>query len=101
LAAIISDRNRPQKHVQRARIILHSDERLSVLEVAGRVGVSRPAVWRWQQRFAEEGIEGLLRDKSRPARHRSRPRPSPRFCRSPAPSRQARSRTGPGVRWPG
>ena len=23
-------------------------------------------VWRWQQRFAEEGIEGLLRDKTRP-----------------------------------
>src|SRR5215204_1524468 len=66
LAAIISDRNRPQKHVQRARIIVHSDERLSVLEVARRVGVSRPAVWRWQQRFAEEGIDGLLRDKTRP-----------------------------------
>ena len=66
LAAIISDRNRHQKHVQRARIIVHSDERLSVLEVAGRVGVSRPAVWRWQQRFAEEGIDGLLRDKTRP-----------------------------------
>jgi hypothetical protein len=23
-------------------------------------------VWRWQRRFAEEGIEGLLRDKTRP-----------------------------------
>ncbi len=66
LAAIISDRNRPQKHVQRARIILHSDERLPVQEVARRAGVSRPAVWRWQQRFAEEGVEGLLRDKTRP-----------------------------------
>ena len=65
LAAIIADRNRPQKHVQRARIILHSGERLSVLEVARRAGASRPAVWRWQQRFAEEGIEGLLRDKTR------------------------------------
>ena len=29
-------------------------------------GVSRPAVWRWQRRYAEEGIEGLLRDKTRP-----------------------------------
>jgi transposase len=66
LAAIVTDRNRPQKHVQRARIILHSGERLPVLEVAKRAGVSRPAVWRWQQRFAEEGIEGLLRDKTRP-----------------------------------
>ena len=66
LAAIIADRNRPLKHVQRARIILHSDERLSVLEVAKRAGVSRPAVWRWQQRYAEESVEGLLRDKTRP-----------------------------------
>jgi transposase len=66
LAAIIADRNRPLKHVQRARIILHSDEHLSVLEVAKRAGVSRPAVWRWQQRYAEEGVEGLLRDKTRP-----------------------------------
>ena len=66
LAAIIADRNRPLKHVQRARIILHSDECLSVLEVAKRAGVSRPAVWRWQQRYAEEGIKGLLRAKTRP-----------------------------------
>jgi transposase len=66
LAAIVADRNRPHKHVQRARIILHSDERLPVLEVARRAGVSRPAVWRWQQRYGEEGVEGLLRDKTRP-----------------------------------
>src|SRR4249920_804465 len=63
LAAIVGDRNRPQKHVQRARIVLLSAERLPVLAVAGQVGVSRPAVWRWQQRFAEEGVDGLLRDK--------------------------------------
>ena len=37
-----------------------------MLEIAKRVGISRPMVWRWQQRFAEEGIEGLLRDKTRP-----------------------------------
>jgi transcriptional regulator with XRE-family HTH domain len=35
------------------------------LEVAHRAGVSRPAVWRWQRRFAEEGVDGLLRDKTR------------------------------------
>ena len=28
--------------------------------------MSRPAVWRLQQRFAEEGVAGLLRDKTRP-----------------------------------
>ena len=66
LAAIASDRARPLKHVQRAHIILHSAERRSVLEVAGLAGVSRPAVWRWQARYAEQGVDALLRDKTRP-----------------------------------
>ena len=65
LAAVIGDRNRLQKHVQRARIILLSADRLAVLAVARRTGASRPSVWRWQQRFAEEGVDGLLRDKTR------------------------------------
>src|ERR671910_2940014 len=62
LEAIVGDRNRAQKHVARARIILHSADRLNVAEVARRVGVARPAVWRWQRRFAEAGGDGLLRD---------------------------------------
>jgi hypothetical protein len=33
--------------------------------VVQTIGVSRPTVWRWQQRFAESGVEGLLRDKIR------------------------------------
>lgn len=65
LAALVTDRNRPQKHAARARIILASAERLPVLEVARRSGATRPAVWRWQQRFAEAGVTGLLRDKTR------------------------------------
>lgn len=50
LVAIASGRSRPLKHVQRARIVLLSAERLSVQDVARRVGVSRPAMWRLQQR---------------------------------------------------
>jgi transposase len=65
LAAVLADRNRPQKHVARARIILASAERLDVAEVARRAQISRPAVWRWQQRFAEAGVDGLLRDRTR------------------------------------
>ena len=65
MAAVLADRNRPQKHVARVRIILHSAERLEVAEVARRAGISRPAVWRWQRRFAEAGVDGLLRDKTR------------------------------------
>ncbi len=40
------------KHIQRARIILLSADRLPVLS-RPPAGVSRPAFWRWQQRFAE------------------------------------------------
>jgi transposase len=65
LEALVADRNRPHKHGLRARIILHSAARLSVAEVARRAGVGRPAVWRWQRRFALAGVEGLLRDASR------------------------------------
>src|ERR671926_6415 len=65
LAAIVDDRNRPQKHAVRARIVLLSADRLDVAMVARRAGSSRPAVWRWQRRFAEAGVDGLLRDKTR------------------------------------
>jgi transposase len=65
LEAIVADRNRAQKHVARARIILASAERLPVAAVARRAAVGRPAVWRWQRRFAEAGVDGLLRDATR------------------------------------
>jgi hypothetical protein len=52
LVAIVADRSRPRKHVERARIVLASAERHSAQQVAQRIGVSRPTVWRWEQRFA-------------------------------------------------
>ena len=66
LEAIVKDRNQRQKHMQRARIVLLSADRLPVAAVARQAGVSRPAVWRWQRRFAEQGVGGLLRDKRPP-----------------------------------
>jgi transposase len=65
LEVIVADRNRPQKHVARARLVLLSADRLDVATVARQAGISRPAVWRWQQRYAEMGVDGLLRDKTR------------------------------------
>ena len=56
LQAIVSDRNQPQKYVERARIVLASAGRQPAQRVAARVGVSRPTVWRWQQRYAEAGV---------------------------------------------
>jgi transposase len=66
LAAIAVDRNRFQKHIQRAPFLLLSADRFPVAEVARRAGVSRPAVWRWQARYAQAGVDGVLRDKTRP-----------------------------------
>src|SRR6476620_1667033 len=65
LATIAADRNRPRKHIERAQIVLASADRHPVQQVAESIGISRPTVWRWQQRFAESGVEGLLRDKIR------------------------------------
>lgn len=37
-------------------------------EITRQTGQSKTYVWRWQERFMEEGFEGLLRDKTRPLR---------------------------------
>jgi transposase len=65
LEALVADRNQALKHVQRAWIVLYSADRLPVAEVARRIGLGRPAVWRWQRRYAEQGVAGLVRDKTR------------------------------------
>jgi len=65
LEAVVANRRALHKHVQRARLILESAGQAPVQRIAATVGVSRPMVWRWQQRFAEAGVEGLLRDKTR------------------------------------
>ena len=53
LLAIIDDRNSPQKHVWRARIVLATAEGLGTMEIMRTAGVSKTAVWRWQKRFME------------------------------------------------
>lgn len=68
LASIIADRNRPQKHVWRARVVLLTGDRLGTNEIMRRTGLGKPSVWRWQERYIEGGVDGLLRDKTRPSR---------------------------------
>ena len=68
LEGIVADRNSPQKHVWRARILLATADGCGTAEVMRRAGVSKPSVWRWQERFMTEGVDGLLHDKTRPTR---------------------------------
>ena len=65
LEAVVADRNSAQKHVWRARIILATADGCGTAAVMRRAGVSKPCVWRWQRRFMEAGVDGLLRDKTR------------------------------------
>ena len=68
LKALIRDRNAAQKHVWRAEIVLLTADGVGTSEIMQRTGKSKTCVWRWQERFMEEGLEGLLRDKTRPPR---------------------------------
>jgi transposase len=68
LEAIVADRNSPQKHVWRARILLATGEGCGTAAIMRRAGVSKPSVWRWQERFMAQGVDGLLHDQTRPAR---------------------------------
>ena len=65
LEAIVRDGNRRQKHVARAKVILATGEGCGTTEIINRSGLSKPVVWRWQERFMREGVDGLLRDKTR------------------------------------
>src|SRR6267154_2915270 len=68
LEAPVKDRNTPQKHVWRAAIVLLSADGIGTSEIMRQTGTSKTCVCRWQERFAQEGMEGLLRDKTRPSR---------------------------------
>jgi len=65
LEAIVSDRCAPQKHVWRAKIILATADGFGTAEIMRRSGKAKPVVWTWQARFMAEGVDGLLRDKTR------------------------------------
>jgi transposase len=68
LEAVVANRNSSQKHVWRARIILLTAAGFGTAEIERRAGVDKNSVWRWQERFMHEGVDGLLRDKTRPSR---------------------------------
>ena len=61
----MADRCAPQKHVWRAQIILATADGCGTAEIMRRSGKAKPVVWTWQARFMAEGVDGLLRDKTR------------------------------------
>src|ERR1700722_15124317 len=68
LEAVVANRNSPPKHVWRAKIFLLTAEAHGTAEIMRATGKAKTGIWRWQERFGEEGVAGLWRDKTRPAR---------------------------------
>ena len=66
LEAIVADPKTPQKHVWRARIVLLTADGVGTNGIMAATGKSKTCVWRWQERFMEAGVDGLLRDRTRP-----------------------------------
>jgi transposase len=68
LEALVRDGNTAHKHVWRAEIVLLSGDGVGTVDIMRPTAKSKTCVWRWQDRFMQEGVAGLLRDKTRPSR---------------------------------
>jgi transposase len=68
LETVAANRNSPQKHVWRAKIVLLTADGHGTADIMRATGKAKTVIWRWQERFGEEGVTGLWRDKTRPAR---------------------------------
>jgi transposase len=68
LERFVRDRNTPQKVVWRARIVLLASDGLTAEGIAAAVDKSLLTVRRWRRRFVAKGMDGLLKDATRPSR---------------------------------
>jgi len=66
LERLLADGNTPQKIAKRARIVLMTADGYGVMAIMREIGVSKTTVWRWQDYFAEAGVEGLIKGRSKP-----------------------------------
>lgn len=67
---LVKKRTTPQRVVERARIVLGSADGRSGNAICDEVGVSRPTVTQWLNRYEAGGIEALLKDRPRSGRPR-------------------------------
>jgi transposase len=51
LEAVVANRNSPQKHVWRAKIILLTADGRGTVEIMRATGKAKTVIWRWQERF--------------------------------------------------
>ncbi|MCK6452287.1 MAG: IS630 family transposase [Alphaproteobacteria bacterium] len=68
LERLVRDRNTPRKVVWRARIVLAAGDGLQAISIAAATGKSVLTVRRWRRRYMAKGVDGLLKDATRPSR---------------------------------
>ena len=68
LERLVRNRNTPQKVVWRSRIVLAAADGLTAEGIAATVGKSLLTVRRWRRRYIAKGVDGLLKDATRPSR---------------------------------
>jgi transposase len=61
----------PQKVALRARIVLRAADGKANVSIARELGVSRPTVLLWRERFASAGVPGIMADAPRPGRKKA------------------------------
>jgi transposase len=70
LERLVNKRTTPQRVAERAKIVLASSQGRSGSAICKEVGVSRPTVTQWLDRYEVEGLEALLHDRERSGRPR-------------------------------
>ena len=81
--------------------MLLSSEGLGTSAIMAATGKSKTCVWRWQERFMHEGVDGLLRDKTRPPGKTPVPRERvAEIVRLTQTRRCTKQPTGRRARWP-
>ena len=72
LEGLIRRGQRSARVINRARILLKTDEGWSASQVAAALDTSQRTVFRTKRRYAEEGLDGVLNDHPQANRYRKR-----------------------------
>ena len=68
LETLLRSGKTPQRVALRARLVLGAAEGRANRALAQELGISRPTVLLWRQRYVDAGVAGLLKDAPRPGR---------------------------------
>ena len=66
LGMLLSGGKHPARRLKRAQILLAADAGVGTNAIMRETGKSKTCVWRWQERFAVEGVDGSCETRRGP-----------------------------------